>query len=88
MPPFVVPSKYMVPGEPPLAVIVVELPQNAPLPATVTGAGVVMTVTGTVAVFGQPSDAVPVTVYVVELVAVTITDAPVVVFSPVEGDQV
>ena len=78
----------MVPGEPPLALIVVDVPQIDPPPVTVTVDGVVITVIGTVAVFIQPSLAVPVTVYVVELVAVTITDAPDVEFKPVEGDHV
>ena len=53
-----------------------------------TGAGVVITLIGTVAELTQPLASVPETVYVVEFVTVVITVAPVVVFKPVEGDHV
>jgi len=50
-------------------------------------AGIGLTVTVTLAVLEQPKEFVPVTIYVVVVLGLAVTAAPVVVLSPPAGDQ-
>jgi hypothetical protein len=71
----------------PLAVSVVLVPSHIVAGGTlITGLG--FTVTTTVIVLVQPAADVPVTVYVVVVAGLAVTDVPVVPLSPVPGSQV
>jgi hypothetical protein len=74
--------------DPPVAVIVVEVPEQIVLFAAVAViVGIGLTVTTEVAVLLQPFASVPVTVYVDVDVGFAVTVAPVEADSPVDGDQ-
>ncbi len=86
--PAVTPGPEYVPpeGDPPVSVIAVALSHIALNAASVTvGNGFTVTVTGFEA--EQPAALIPVTVYVVVVDGFASTLAPLVVFSPVPGDQ-
>jgi hypothetical protein len=72
---------------PPLAVSVADAPLQieTPEPALIAGNG--LTVTVTVALFVHPLLVMPVTVYVLVVVGLAITVAPVVAERPVAGDH-
>jgi hypothetical protein len=70
----------------PLAVITTESPPHIPGEGGVTvNVGVGVTVTVTVVESGQPLALVPITVYVVVVAGVAVTEAPVVELNPVGG---